>query len=101
MMTLQHLMQKLNMMYHFEKLKVEFDKSPLNGVDYMQMILKRTLSTYDLVAQFMEVFDLITLKDTPSAPFTVEDNFVFGKKLYTMITALMKSISTAGAASQL
>ena len=66
MTTLQKLMTMMNMMYYYEKLKLQFSSKNLPGgrpgVEHLEKLLERCKKLYDQIDQFMKIFKLIEIK---------------------------------------
>ena len=67
MKTLQKLMIMMNMMYYYEKLKMQFSnfETPDNlpSVEVLEKLLERCKKLYDQIDQFMKIFKLIEIKE--------------------------------------
>ena len=62
MHTCEVLMNQLNMMYYWEKIRLMFiDQDPT--LTQIQKLMSRCLKLYDLINQFISIFKLIKKKD--------------------------------------
>ena len=65
--TLQKLMSMMNMMYYYEKLKLQFAKLEAPGrrpnIDHLEKLLSRCKKLYNQIDSFMKIFKLIDLKE--------------------------------------
>ena len=56
----------MNMMYYYEKLKLQFSSKNLPGgrpaVEHLEKLLERCKKLYDQIDQFMKIFKLIEIK---------------------------------------
>lgn len=66
MSTLQKLMSMMNMMYYYEKLKLQFSKLEAPGsrpkIDHLEKLLSRCKKLYNQIDSFMKIFKLIDVK---------------------------------------
>ena len=64
--TLEHLMTQMNMMYFFEKLKLEFDEYEKPGrrptLIALEKTMQRCFKLYHMIDDFMKIFKLIEVK---------------------------------------
>lgn len=65
-MTLQKLMCMMNMMYYYEKLKLQFSKLEAPGrrptIYHLEKLLSRCKKLYNQIDSFMKIFKLIQVK---------------------------------------
>jgi len=65
--TLQKLMNTMNMMYFFEKLKLQFKQFEEPGnrpsIVHLEKIMSRCIKLYQMIDNFMKIFKLIKLKE--------------------------------------
>ena len=69
--TLEVLMTHTNMMYFFEKVKLEFDKLQKHGIMptlvHLEKVMNRCFKMYQLIDTFMKIFKLIHMKEVSQA----------------------------------
>jgi hypothetical protein len=65
--TLQALMNQMNMMYFYEKLKVKITELTKNGrkpsLIHLEKVMSRCLKLYQMIDNFMKIFNLIKQKE--------------------------------------
>jgi hypothetical protein len=73
--TLEHLMTQMNMMYYFEKLKLEFDEYEKPGrrptLMALEKIMQRCFKLYHMIDDFMKIFKLIEVKQVSYLLFLI------------------------------
>jgi hypothetical protein len=64
--TLGHLMNLMNMMYYFQKLKLSFDELEKPGrrpnISMLGKVMNRCFKLYAMIDDFMKIFKLIQVK---------------------------------------
>jgi len=66
--TLQKLMCQMNMMYFFEKLKIQFQNREVSQpgqrppLYYLEKLMSRCLKLYEQIDSFIKIFKLIEVK---------------------------------------
>ena len=79
MHTLEILMNQMNMMFYWERLRLYFvDKEPT--LDILEKLMSRVLKLYQMIDNFMKIFKLIRKKEVSSFQFmsiTQNFNFIF------------------------
>jgi len=63
MNTLEVLMNQLNMMYYYEKVRVEFADQDVLEIDQLEKLMSRCLKLYQLLDSFVNIFKLIHKKE--------------------------------------
>lgn len=65
--TLEHLMNLMNMMYYYQKIKVRFNefltKEGKPSLDMLEKVMNRCFKLYGMIDHFMKIFKLIQIKD--------------------------------------
>lgn len=62
MHTLEILMNQMNMMFYWERLRLYFvDKEPT--LDILEKLMSRVLKLYQMIDNFMKIFKLIRKKE--------------------------------------
>lgn len=65
MHTLEILMNQMNMMFYWERLRLYFvDKEPT--LDILEKLMSRVLKLYQMIDNFMKIFKLIRKKEVSS-----------------------------------
>ena len=63
METMEVLMNQMNMMYHWEKVKLGFMEQESIGLEDVEKLLMRCLKLYKMIDQFINIFKLIDKKE--------------------------------------
>ena len=63
MNTLSVLMNQMNMMYYWEKLRLEYCDQDVLNFDELEKLMSRCIKLYKMIDQFIDVFKLISKKE--------------------------------------
>ena len=61
--TLKKLMNHMNMMYFFEKIKIKINELKVISLVHLEKIMSRCLKLYQMIDNFIKIFKLIDQKE--------------------------------------
>ena len=88
MHTLEVLMNQLNMMYYWEKLRLEFADHEAIDLSILEKLMNRCVKMYNLVDSFINIFKLIHKKERLETKGKADETI--NGRLKVLITLLIK-----------